>query len=67
VLEQLTEPRRISNIALAAGEDLDVPGVDQHELEVLLFEHGQIGFQYCPVASMTTFVTPSSFSQRARA
>jgi hypothetical protein len=26
----------------------------------------QIGFQYCPVASITTWVTPSACSQSAR-
>jgi hypothetical protein len=33
MLQQLRQPGRVTDIGLAAGEDLDVPGVDQQQLE----------------------------------
>jgi hypothetical protein len=39
VLQQLAQPRRIANVSLAAGQDLDVAGVDQQQLQPALFQH----------------------------
>ncbi len=39
VLEELGEPGRVGHVGLASGQDLDVAGVDQHELEAALLEH----------------------------
>src|SRR5215204_1830607 len=38
-LQQLTQPGGITDIGLAAGQDLDVAGVDQQQLEPALFQH----------------------------
>ena len=51
---------------LAAGDLLDVAGVDEHQLEVV-FEDCQTGFQYTPVASITTCVTRCAASQSRNA
>jgi hypothetical protein len=39
VLQQLSQPGRVADIGLAAGEDLDVAGVDQQQLEACLLQH----------------------------
>jgi hypothetical protein len=37
-LQQLAQPLRVLDVGLAPGDLLDVPGVDQHQLEAVL-EH----------------------------
>jgi hypothetical protein len=66
-LQQLTQPGRIADVGLAAGQDLDVAGVDQQQLHPRSSSTYQQGFQYCPVASITTWVTSSAGSQSASA
>ena len=39
VLQQLCQPGRVADIGLAAGQDLDVAGVDQQQLEACLLQH----------------------------
>ena len=39
VLKELGEPGRVGDVGLAAGQDLDVAVVDQHEFEAALLEH----------------------------
>jgi hypothetical protein len=38
MLQQLRQPGRVADIGLAAGEDLDLPGVDQQQLEAPLLK-----------------------------
>jgi hypothetical protein len=54
VLQQLAQPGRVANVSLAAGQELDVAGVDQQQLQPALLQHIPEGFQYWPVASSTT-------------
>jgi hypothetical protein len=54
MLQQLRQPGRVADIGLAAGQDLDMPGVDQQQLEPRSSTTYQMGFQYWPVASITT-------------
>jgi len=39
VLQQLGQPGRVANIGLAAGQELDVAGVDQQQLQPALLQH----------------------------
>jgi hypothetical protein len=39
MLQQLAQPRRIANVGLAAGQDLDMPGIDQQQLQPALLQH----------------------------
>jgi hypothetical protein len=39
MLQQLGQPGGIGHVGLAAGQDLDLAGVDQHELEAVLLQH----------------------------
>ena len=39
MLQQLCQPGSVADIGLAAGQDLDVAGVDQQQLEACLLEH----------------------------
>jgi hypothetical protein len=39
VLEQLCQPGGVADVGLTAGEDLDVAGVDQQQLEAPLLQH----------------------------
>ena len=61
-LGKLAQPRRVAHVGLAARDLLDVPGVDEQQLEVVL-ELCQTGFQYTPVASITTCDTRCAASQ----
>src|SRR5262249_62324468 len=64
VFEQLGQPLGVEHIALAAREDLDVGGVHELELEGSFLQHVPV-FQYEPVASITTSVTPCAANQSA--
>lgn len=48
VLEQLSQPLGVEDITRATGEDLDVLGVHELELEGPLFQHIQTGFITTP-------------------
>jgi hypothetical protein len=39
VLQQLRQPGGVTDVGLAAGEDLDMPGVDQQQLKACLLQH----------------------------
>jgi hypothetical protein len=39
MLQQLRQPGGIGHIGLAAGQDLDLAGVDQHERHPTLLQH----------------------------
>jgi hypothetical protein len=67
MLEQLRQPGGIGHVGLAAGQDLDLTGVDQHERQPRSSSTCHTGFQYWPVASITTWVTASVASQSASA
>jgi len=67
MLQQLRQPGSVADIGLAAGEDLDATGVDQQQLKPASSRTYQTGFQYWPVASITTRVTPSPASHPASA
>jgi len=54
VLHQLRQPGGVADIGLAARQDLDVPGVDPKSWKPRSSSTYQIGFQYWPVASITT-------------
>jgi hypothetical protein len=38
MLQQLRQPGRVTDVGLAAGQDLDVAGVDQQQLEARLLQ-----------------------------
>src|SRR3954462_15402845 len=61
--EEIGEPGRVVHVRLAARHSLDVGRVGQGERALRLpHSTAQTGFQYTPVASMTTCVTPWLFS-----
>ena len=39
MLQQLRQPGRVTDIGLAAGQDLDVAGIDEHERNASLLQH----------------------------
>jgi hypothetical protein len=53
-LQQLTQPGRIADVGLAPGQDLDVAGVDQQQLQPALLQHPPDRLPVLPVASITT-------------
>jgi hypothetical protein len=66
-LQQLSKPGRVTDIGLAAREDLDLAGVDQQQPEARSSRTYQTGFQDWPVASIATWMTPSAASHPANA
>ena len=60
MFEQLGQPGGVGQIGLAAGNHLDVLGVDQLEVEPLLFEHVPIGSDQgaVPVFRLVRFPGP---------
>jgi hypothetical protein len=55
-LEQPAQPGRVGHVGLATGDLLDMTGVDQQQLEVVL-EHRPDRLPKTPVASIATCVT----------
>jgi hypothetical protein len=47
-LQQLTQPGRIADVGLAAGQDLDVAGIDQQQLQPALLQHIPTGLPVLP-------------------
>ena len=66
-LQQLSKPGGIADVGLAAGQDLDVAGVDQQQLQPAFLQHIPAGLPVRPRRSITTWVTPSAASQSASA
>jgi hypothetical protein len=67
MLQQLRQPGRVTDIGLAARQDLDVAGVDQQQLEACLLQDLPDGLPVLAGGSITTWVTPSAVSQSASA
>jgi hypothetical protein len=62
--QQLGQPFGVPGVGLAAGQVLDMPGVASNTSRVSASHKAwKTGFQYTPVASIATCVTPWSTSQ----